>query len=369
MAASYHDVHPARKTRSCAPVVALRGLKSLRFAHDFPDPISPVASRSAVLATVLVLLAATVAAAVRILPWVLDPSIPWATLGPFAKSLAAVALEAAILTGWSVGWALATARLVERGEARVLASLGESPLRTVARLGPQAGIFVIVLAVTSIILGREAAAPGRVVGALLAEGRAACAREADLVPPPTHAVPFVSATWLCAPASEGGARLVGRAPIGNVVFTATNARVSDDLRRIDLDDARLTLPGAMPAKVHVATLTLKGLSPFAQASSIPPAFRALVVTSSGVAGAAAAVLALLALRRRRIGPVLAVAIGASGPLAALGALRGLEVRVPEVAPGAWLALFVLVPVAAVAAVAVVSAAVALLPVTEGTGTN
>lgn len=341
-------------------------LKSLRFTRDFPDPIAPVARRSAVLATLLVLLAAVVAAAVRILPWVLDPSIPWATLGPFAKSLLAVAFEAAVLTGWSVGWALATARLVERGEARVLASLGESPWRTVARLGPQASVFVLVLAVTSVILGREAAAPGRVVGALLAEGHAACAREGDRDPPPTHAVPFVAATWLCAPS---GARLVGRAPLGNVVFTATDARVSDDLRRIDLDDARLTLPGIVPARVHVQTLTLKGLAPFAQASSIPPGFRALVVTSSGVAASAAAVLALLALRRRRVGPVIAVAIGASGPLSALGALRGLEVRVPEVAPGMWLASFVLVPIASVAAVAVVSVVVALLPVTEGAGTN
>jgi len=35
-----------------------------------------------------------------------------------ARSLVAVAVEAALLTGWPVGWALATARLVERGEAR-----------------------------------------------------------------------------------------------------------------------------------------------------------------------------------------------------------------------------------------------------------
>ncbi|MBS2019214.1 MAG: hypothetical protein JST00_40490 [Deltaproteobacteria bacterium] len=337
---------------------------------DFPDPIRPVASRSAVLATLLVLLAAAVAAAVRILPWVLDPSIPWATLLPFAKSLLAMAFEAAILTGWSVGWALATARLVERGEARVLASLGESPVQTVARLGPQGGIFVVILAVTSLALGREAAAPGRVVGALLEEGRAACVQEADRDPPPTHAVPFVGATWLCAPS---GVRIVGRAPIGNVVFTAKNAHVSDDLRRIDLEDAQLSLPGASRtgpvARIHVGTLTLKGLAPFAQASAVPPSFRALIVSTSGVVAAAAVVLAILTLRRRKIGPVIAVAIGASGPLAALGTLRALEVRVPEVAPGLWLATFVLVPLAAIAAVVLTSAAVALLPVTEGAGTT
>jgi hypothetical protein len=339
-----------------------------------PDPIAPVALRGAIVASLLVLLAALVGAAVRLLPWVLDPSIPWATLAPFARSLLAVAVEAAILTGWPVGWALAAVRLVERGEAGVLASLGERPARTVLRLAPQAAVFVAVLGVTSVVLGRDAAAPGRIVGALLAEGRAACADSGSREHPATHAVPFVAATWLCAP---GGARLVGRAPLGGVVFTATGARVSDDLRRIDLDDARLGLPASSGGKgepnltfyVHVGTLTLRGLAPWAQSSSVPPMVRAIVVTSSGLAGASAAVFALLRLRRRRVGTVAAVAIGSAGPLAALGALRGLELRVPEVASRGWLLAFVLVPIAAIVAVAMTSAVVALLPVARRAGTK
>lgn len=335
-----------------------------------------MALRGAVVASLLVLLAALVGAAVRLLPWVLDPSIPWATLAPFARSLLAVAFEAAILTGWPVGWALAAARLVERGEAAVLASVGERPTQTVLRLVPQAALFVALLAFTSVALGRDAAAPGRIVGALLAEGRAACGApgERSLEKPATHAVPFVAATWLCAPS---GARLVGRAPIGGVVFTATGAHVSDDLRRIDLEDARLALAatgvskgeGSLTFRVHVQTMTLRGLAPFAQASSLPPWLRALVVTVSGLAGASAAVLAILELRRRRVGTVAAVAVGAAGPLAALGALRGLELRVPEVASGAWLFAFVLVPIAAIAAVAVVAALAALLPVARRSGTK
>ncbi|MBX3190990.1 MAG: hypothetical protein KF819_28600 [Labilithrix sp.] len=337
------------------------------------DPIAPVALRGASVAILLVLLAALVGAAVRILPWVLDPSIPWATLWPFTKSLASVAIEAAILTGWPVGWALAAARLVERGEARVLASIGEPPLRTVARLGPQAALFVVMLAATSVALGRDAAAPGRIVGALLAEGRAACARAParDESAPATHAVPFVAATWLC----TSSPRLVGRSPLGGVVFTASDARVSDDLRRIDLDDARMTLPGGggggQVARIHVTTMTLRGLAPWAQASSIPPSVRALVVTTSGLVASAATVLALLKLRRRRIGSIVAVAIGAAGPLAALGALRAIELRAPDgaAAAGAWLFVLVLVPIAAIAAVAGASALAALLPGPRGTGTK
>jgi hypothetical protein len=350
------------------------------------DPIAPVALRGALVASLLVLLAALVGAAVRLLPWVLDPSIPWATLAPFARSLLAVAVEAAVLTGWPVGWALAAARLVERGEARVLASLGERPSQTLLRLAPQAALFAALLAITSVALGRDAAAPGRIVGALLAEGRAACdastagspatddgtTASSPPAPPATHAVPFVAATWLCAP---GGARLVGRTPIGGLVFTATDARVSDDLRRIDLEDARLAVAGSTKSedsltfRIRVGTLTLRGLAPFAQASSLPPWLRALVVTASGLAAASAAVFALLELRRRRVGTVAAVAIGAAGPLAALGALRGLELRIPEVASGAWLFAFLLVPLAAVAAVALAAAVAALLPVARRTGTK
>ncbi len=339
-----------------------------------PDPIAPVALRGAAVASLLVLLAALVGAAVRLLPWVLDPSIPWATLAPFARSLLAIAIEAAILTGWPVGWAIATARLVERGEARVLASVGERPVQTLLRLAPQALLFAIMLAVTSLALGRDAAAPGRIVGALLAEGRAACGRAQDAseAAPATHAVPFVSATWLCAPS---GARLVGRAPIGGVVFTATGAHVSDDLRRIDLEDARLALPASTKAeaslavRIHVGTLTMRGLAPWAQASSVPPWLRALVVTFSGLVASSAAVFALLELRRRRVGTVAAVAIGAAGPLAALGALRGLELRVPEVASGGWLFAFILVPMAAVAAVAAAATVATLLPVARRAGTK
>ena len=151
--------------------------------------------------------------------------------------------------------------------------------------------------------------------------------------------------------------------------------MSDDLRRIDLEDARLALPASTKAeanlafRIHVGTLTMRGLAPWAQASSVPPWLRALVVTFSGLVAASSAVFALLELRRRRVGTVAAVAIGAAGPLAALGALRGLELRIPEVASGAWLFAFLLVPMAAVAAVAGAATLAALLPVARRAGTK
>lgn len=323
------------------------------------DPLALPAAASALVAIALILGAALVATMIRLLPWLLDPTIGVATLTPFAKSLFAVALEAALLTGWPVGWALATQRLVDRGEARVLASLGEPPRRTVARLLPQAAVFGAALVLSSVMLGRDAAAPGRIVNALLEEGRSSCA------PGTTHAVPFVSATWLCpnAPPSAGALpRLVGRTPVGGALFTAREAEVSDDLRRIELADARLVFPsGASKARVHVGTLVLRGLAPWARASSLPPALRAAVVGGSAIVAACAAAAVILGARRRRVGGVAAAAIGAAGPLAALATLRALELRVPERAPGGWLLLFALVPVAALLAVFAGSALVAALP--------
>jgi hypothetical protein len=212
-------------------------------------------------------------------------------------------------------------------------------------------------------LGRDAAAPGRVVDTLLREGRAACVTTDS---PDARSVPFVSASWLCS--GKGDAHLVGRSPIGGVVFTAANAHASDDLRRIDLDDARLVID-APRVRVHVGSLVLHGLAPWARASSLPPFLRAIVVMLSGLLGASAAVYALLRVRSRRFGGIAATAMGASGPLAALGALRSLEVRIPESDPGAWLLLFALVPLAAALAVAAVVAVVTLLPEARTTGTK
>jgi hypothetical protein len=336
-----------------------------------PDPLARSSLRAALAATGLVLVAGLVGAAVRLLPWVLDPQISWGTLSPFAKSLFSVVVEAALLTGWPVGWALAAARSVDRGEARVFAMLGASPGRTLVRLAPQGVVLAVLLAVTSIALGRDAAAPGRVVDALIAQGRASCLAARR---PGTRGVPFVSATWIC---RGGAARLVGRSPVGEgIVFAASRARVTDDLRRIDLEDAQLTRlpqePGRAALRVQVKRLTIRGLAPWARASAVPPSLRALAVTASAVLAACAAVLALLrsgGRRPARTSAVLAAALGASGPLSALAALRALEVRMPEVAGAGWLASLVLVPLAAVAAVVATAALSVLLPASARAGTK
>ncbi len=287
------------------------------------------ALRSALLAASALALAGVVAGAVRVLPWLIDPAVPWAVAAPFARGLAAVAFEAALLVGWPVGWALACLRFVERGEARVMQTLGEPPGVTVGRLAPQGAALALVLASVAFVYGRDASAPGHLATELVARARIACASARG---PATYAIPFTDFTWLCAPGRQP--RLVGTrsgvGPMASAVVTARGARIAGDFRSLELDDARVLFLGAgggagsstVPVALHVGSLSIRGLSPWAQASSVSPALRALVLAWS--AASAACVGAYLTLRgtvRSRIG---VFSLGAAAPLADLALFRLFE---------------------------------------------
>src|ERR1700735_3637076 len=110
------------------------------------------ARTSALVASGAIALVGILAGAVRLMPWLLDPAVPWRVAAPFARGLAAVALEAALLVWWPVGWALAACRFVENGEARVLLTLGERPARTASRLAPQGLALALALAAGARVL-------------------------------------------------------------------------------------------------------------------------------------------------------------------------------------------------------------------------
>lgn len=299
-------------------------------------PLPRLARATAIVASLALALAGFVAGAVRILPWLLDPAVPWPTAAPFARGLAAVALEAALLVGWPVGWALACFRYLESGEARVLLTLGERPGATVLRLAPQGAVFALALAAVSLVYGSDARSPGRVANELLAEARASCAAATA---PESYAVPFTDFTWLCASSEP---RLVGSAPaLGGAVVTATRARIAGDFRSIDLDDARVLFPGSSPVLIRVASLSLHGMAPWARASTLPAALRAVLLALT--AWACASLAAWAVLRRAAVNRLVALALGAAGPLVALGLLRLLE------RADARASLFVLVPLAGAAA--------------------
>lgn len=295
-------------------------------------PFSRVAARAAWAWCGALAALALAGGAVRVLPWLLDPDVPTRAALPFARGVVELALEAAFLVGWPVGWALAAQRFAERGEARALMLLGESPLRTAVAPWRRAAPLACILALASGAGGLDASAPGRMAQALVTQGRAACASATRAR---TYAIPFVDATWLCEPGAAPILYGSGPGSLGSIAFTAKDAHIAGDMRRIELDDARLSLRSA---KVHVARLTLRGMAPFTHASNVPAALRALVVVLAAALAAAAAAAACASPRPIFRGTFAAVAVGAAGPLLALGFLRALE---RANAPAPW---FLLTPI-------------------------
>ena len=340
-----------------APVRLLRPLPARVF-------VAP-AARTAAAAAGLLAVAALLGATIRVLPWLLDPRLPLDVVRPFARSLAAISLEAALTTGWAIGFALASHRLAERDEARVLALLGEPPSTTVLRLIPVCLAFAGVLGGASWVAGRDAREPGRILGELVSQSEGACARAEQ---PTTYTVPFAEAVWLCAPGAPP--RLVSRGPgsMQSVVVTAAHVRFSEDLRRMEIDDARMLLG---TTNVRAKSLVLRGLPPWGSASDLPVPLRAAIMASAGISCALLSAWAALVLRqaRPRAGRATAIALGASGPLAALGVLRAIERSLPDAPDAAALARFGLVPAAGLASTLIFLLILLRLPKLPRAGTR
>ncbi len=279
-------------------------------------PLSRAASRAAAASCGALAVAALLAGAVRILPWVLDPNVPLRVALPFARGVVELAIEAAIVVGWPLGFALAAQRYAERGEARAMMLLGESPARAAVAQWRSALPLAGALALASAMGAIDASAPGRMAQDLITQGRAACAHATARS---TYAIPFVSATWLCTPGTEP--RLYGSGPgsLHAISFSAKGARISGDMRRIDLDDARFAI---RTADVHANHVALHGMSPWSHASNVGPFLRAFVMVIAAALAALASVHA--SITRRARGTFAAVLVGVSGPVAALGLMRALE---------------------------------------------
>ena len=292
----------------------------------------------ALIASLAMTLVGVVGGAVRLLPWLLGPHLPWRVVAPFARGLISVALESALVVGWPVGWALGAFRHIESLQGLAPEAPSESPAEIVVRVVPRGAALALALAGAALVCGTDSSAPGRVATALVAGAGASCANTEAAT---TYVVPFTELTWLCAPDREP--RVAGKVPGtgGRMAMTASRATISGDFRAIDLEDARLAVPGSPPLSIHVQTLSMHGMAPWAHGSNLPAALRALHLTLS--AWSSAAMAAYWVLRRAAQARVGAILLGATGPLVALGLMRTLE---RADAPSA---AFFLLPIAACAA--------------------
>lgn len=287
------------------------------------------------MATVFVSGLALLAAAIRVMPLVLDPTLPWSVVAPFARAVAWLALEVAVAVGWPLGWGLATVEFVDRGEARVHALLGRSTFDVLRPLTAQSAAFLLLLAALSWLAARDAARPGRVLAELLESSRASCA-EPGL--PRTIPVPFLEARWLC---GDQEPRLLMHPPQPRgAVLTARRAVISHDVRDVELEDVHLRVA---IADVHVGSLAVRRLPALLTSASIHPAGRAASVSVMALMAAFAVVV--LVFRRTLQHRVAAVALAVLASGAGFGVLRLVD-RIGDVRTLPNELLLPLVPLAA-----------------------
>jgi hypothetical protein len=269
------------------------------------------------LAAVVILGIATIAGAIRVLPWLVAPNVPLRVALPFARALFAVGLETTLLCAPPIGWALACSTLVERGEARALFALGLGPARIVRATALPALGFAVLAGLAALAWGTEAAAPGRLARSLVEQSRRACAGE---VAPRAAHIPFVGVTWLC---FEGRApRLSGTLPGGSGAFTAADLAISDDLRSLHFNDMRLLLGENGGVRLSAREARITGLSPWGRASNLEPTTRAFLLSATGIGLAFLASFYVLA--RSISHRLTSLVLGGAGPSAALLVLSRLE---------------------------------------------
>jgi len=286
-------------------------------------PLGRYSWRASLLAMGLVLAMALGAGLVRLLPWLVAPEVPIRVALPFAKALAAVAVETALLVGVPIGFALGASMLVERGEARALFALGASPLRLSFGSWPRLLALFVAGYAACVSWGADSTNPGLFAEQLILQGKRSCAHTAV---PRSVLVPMVGVSWLCFP--DKPPRVTGTLPgahDANTWFTASDLRPSTDLRSFHLADLRLSTRGhgAVPAlALHVRTAEVSGLSSWGHSDKLSVPVRALLI------GTTAVLLALLvqwlALRRGIAGRLGAALLGGAAALAALSALHAID---------------------------------------------
>lgn len=314
--------------------------------------------RSSLVAVAVVLALAVGAGLVRLLPWLVAPNVPLRVCLPFARALAAVATQTALLVGLPTGFAVGAALFVERGEARALLALGVSPRRLVASAAPK--LLAVALTGYLACAAWGPSRPGRFVGELIERGRASCA---DATHPTSHWVPLANVTWLCFPG--GPPRAVGPLPgvsRQRVWFSARRIRPADDLSSIRLDDLALVARARppMPAlKLRVAHAKLTGLVGWGASTKLSVWARAAWAAVSG--SLLALFCAWLVIRLGRPSRLLAGALGGLSSLAALAALHAVD------RSGLNPVSYALVPVIGLGAAVALAALARRLPARAGPG--
>jgi hypothetical protein len=327
------DAHPEPRSGGAQPGRPEPPAREQRAWAGLLGPLGQQTTRATAGAGGALVALALVSSSVRLLPWLLDPRVPWAATAVFARGLFSVGLETACYLALPLGHALAASAFNDRGEGLACQLAGAAPSGLAARLLPLSLAIALLGGCASLAWGGETARPGRALGELVEAARGACDAERR----PVADVPGTGASWLC---FHEEPPLLATLSGDGALATAREVRVSDDLAEVRLDGLRLSLRGPPELHIEVGEARVTGTDPLARSAhaafpgGAPPWLRALSGSLASLLGALACTAALLrSLDARRL---VALALGAAsglGPLWLLGALDRAAGALASLPPG------------------------------------
>lgn len=280
------------------------------------SPLRALTIRSALVAVGLVLGLGLLGGVVRLLPWLLSPSIGWGPSLPFARALLVTAFEAALLMGAPVGIAVGAALFVERGEYRALAALGARPSQVLSSLALPIASLLLLSAASAML--SDPAAPGRFARDLVLGARSGCEESGET----QRDVPLLGVSWLCL---EPAPRFVGRVPgVRDTWFSAASVNITDDLRAAELGDLRVAgRARGRDVAVRVGRARITGLPGWGSAKRLEGVRRGAVF---GVVAAVLSLFGAFSVLTRATGPLPSAFAALFGSAVALQALHFLDAR-------------------------------------------
>ncbi|PKN48226.1 MAG: hypothetical protein CVU63_05710 [Deltaproteobacteria bacterium HGW-Deltaproteobacteria-20] len=225
-------------------------------------------------------------ATVRLLPWLVAGDVPGAVSLAFFETLVLASAEVGLVIALPVGCGIEVVRWGHDGVGATLRTLGVRPLRQASHVASVALVLGALTVAVSFRSAAVAASPGHLSNALLeAAGDEACASGRAL------RVPLVQAVWLC---SQGVPRLVGWLPPRgppSVAWTASRARFTSSLDRIDLD--HVTWVNGPSTVIRARHVVITGFLPWLVPASVSSSLRAVASGLSACLAALATAWALL----------------------------------------------------------------------------
>ena len=252
-----------------------------------------VALRSSWVAFAVMCVIASGAGLVRLLPWLTSPEVPLRVAIPFARALAAVAIETSVVVGLPIGFGVAAAVVSDRGESRAMHALGASPFDVIGGAWWVALVLVGLAVGGSLAVDPGATVPGRLANELLEQGRRSCdqAQTARIA-----VVPMTGLAWLCTP----GADPIVAGPVpranGRLWWAARQVVLSNDLTGLTLERLELfSLPKGKvpPVRVRVGRARFSGMAAWGRPAGLSAQLRAFVVALTALVLAGSVGMALL----------------------------------------------------------------------------